>query len=488
MADPFALCHPQTSAVCWYYAKSLFDRTRIPQGIISSNFGGSFIQTWMDNATNAQCQHEIGPPTPARRGMTSAPSGGPYLPRSAPAASGGGANAADATAGGQGGPDPYAGHGALFNSMIHPFSVGPTTLTSFIWFQGEANTDQPAFYACAQPAMVTSWRRYFDNEAAFFGYVELEPSDYIPAGIADFRAAQLETNKLPNTGFAIATDVGDPLGPFGMVHPRNKSIIGDRLAAAALSISYNLPTPHLPPTYRRAVAAAVVGATLAVTVELDNVPTRLVATEDHCKTELKVPAAFCAWFSITGSDGSVLNATAAIGADGKSVVLTATAPRAGMTAAATAFGWNAWPINSVKSAEGFPLQPWREAIGGTPHRQVCKKAALVGCYNDTAWSDRRSGLVLGPYRVLPLYQPQLHDKVTFEACASVCAGLNGRMSHPAGIDAGNHCFCGNLLPGAAALRRPASECGTSACHADPTERNCGGLGRMVVYNYTCRHG
>ena len=432
----------------------------------------------MDNATNAQCQHELRPPPALRGAATSAPSSGPMSPEWAPGVGGSGD---DATARGRGGPDPYAGHGALFNSMIHPFSVGPMTLTSFIWFQGEANTGQPAYYACAQPAMVMSWRRYFDNEAAFFGYVELEPSDYISAGIADFRAAQLQTNKLPNTGFAIATDVGDPLGPFGMVHPRNKSIIGARLAAAALSTAYNLPTPHLPPTYRRAVATAGVGVTLVVTIELDNVPTRLVATEDHCKTELKVPAAFCAWFSITGSDGSVLNATAVIGADGKSVVLTATAHRAGVTAAVTAFGWNAWPINSVKSAEGFPLQPWREAIGGEPHRRVCKRAALVGCYNDTAWSKT-------PCRVLPLYQPQLHDKVTFEACASVCFGLNMNSRYQAGIDAGNHCFCGNLMPGAVALRRPASECGASTCHADPTETNCGGLGRMVVYNYTCRHG
>ena len=33
---------------------------------------------------------------------------------------------------------------------------------------------------------------------------------------ADFRAAQLETNtKVANAGFAIGTDIGDPLGPFG---------------------------------------------------------------------------------------------------------------------------------------------------------------------------------------------------------------------------------------------------------------------------------
>jgi hypothetical protein len=44
-----------TSAVCWFYAKDLFDKTKIPQGIISSNWGGTIIQSWMDNSTNAKC-------------------------------------------------------------------------------------------------------------------------------------------------------------------------------------------------------------------------------------------------------------------------------------------------------------------------------------------------------------------------------------------------------------------------------------------------
>ena len=44
-------------------------------------------------------------------------------------------------------------------------------------------------------------------------------------------------------------------------------------------------------------------------------------------------------------------------AAGKSVVLTATGDRPG-TVVATAFGWNAWPINTIVSVEGLPLQPW----------------------------------------------------------------------------------------------------------------------------------
>ena len=56
-------------------------------------------------------------------------------------------------------------------------------MRSYTGWQGEANCGQAAFYACAQPAMVASWRRYFQNPAAFFGYVELEPSDYMSANL-----------------------------------------------------------------------------------------------------------------------------------------------------------------------------------------------------------------------------------------------------------------------------------------------------------------
>ena len=172
-----------TSAVCWYYAKTLFDKTNVPQGIISSNWGGTFIQSWIDNSTNAKCSAVSG--VDGKDNHT----GGQYSPpavamdasRQPWAFSNTTASAARGTAGQA--PSPFNGYGVLFNSMIYPFTVGPMSLKSFIWFQGEANCGQPAYYACAQPAMVSSWRKYFNNPNAFFGYVELEPSDYMSANI-----------------------------------------------------------------------------------------------------------------------------------------------------------------------------------------------------------------------------------------------------------------------------------------------------------------
>lgn len=110
---------------------------------------------------------------------------------------------------------------------------------------------------------------------------------------------------------------------------------------------------------------------------------------------------------------------------------------------------------------------------------ACKLSQAVGCYNDT---DCQS-CAAGP--VLPAYQPALHDKVTRPACAAACHGLGYTL---AGIDAGNHCFCGNasdLNSAAAKARsRPAGECQASPCHADLDQR-CGGDGRLLAYSFVC---
>ena len=319
-----------TSAVCWFYGKNLYDATGVPQGLVSSNYGGTTILSWADNATNIAC-NQTDTVEPLSDDVSDSF-----------------ATNASATVG----PNQNNGHGVLFNAMIAPLAYGPMGVKTFTWFQGEQNSGSPDMYKCMGPALITSWREYFNVPSAFFGFVELEPWIGMSVNLAVFRAAQLEALKLSNVGFAIGTDIGDPLGPFGSVHPRNKTLVGARLAAAALTLAYNTPTNYLPPTLATATAGSSSGA-LTVTVTFDNLPSTLVNAQDHCKTELKVPFASCGFFTILSSDNASLNATATISTDGKSLTLSAAAP-AGVTAIGSSFGWNAWPINTVMTAEGLP--------------------------------------------------------------------------------------------------------------------------------------
>jgi hypothetical protein len=82
---------------------------------------------------------------------------------------------------------------------------------------------------------------------------------------------------------------------------------------------------------------------------------------------------------------------------------------------------------------------------------------------------------------LPKYIPALHDVVTLENCAAACAGLKLGL---AGIDAGNHCWCGASVATAASRGRPMAECSVLHCHGNSSEL-CGGGDRMVVYQYSC---
>lgn len=340
-----------TSAACWYYGRDLFDATQIPQGLISSNWGGTIIESWVDNATNALCNANNSFGAPLADGVLDI-GGGPEK---------------FVSPGYHSGPDPNSGHGVLFYAMIYPFTVGPMPLVSFIWWQGESNiicpkNCKPGAYACQQPALVASWRKYFNNTNAFFGYVEMEPWTG-PAGsvLPLFREAQAITlHSLAGVGYGTAIDIGDPTGPFSSIHPRNKKLVGQRLAAAALTLLYGKPTPYLSPSYVSAVATAS-GTAVTVTVTLHDVPTKLVPGTDHCKSELGVPPNECGFPTILGSDGKTYNASIAVGPAGKSVVLSATVA-AGTTAVASSYGWNTYPINLIYSAEGLPLQPWNKSI------------------------------------------------------------------------------------------------------------------------------
>ena len=78
--------------------------------------------------------------------------------------------------------------------------------------------------------------------------------------------------------------------------------------------------------------------------------------------------------------------------------------------------------------------------------------------------------------------------VTLESCALVCHGLRLAVG---GIDAGNHCFCGSPTDLATAAarshNRPLAECAVTPCHAAPKEK-CGGVGRLLVFNFSCDGG
>ena len=116
----------------------------------------------------------------------------------------------------------------LWNGMIHP--ILGYTIKGNIWYQGESNSIRADKYQQVFTNMINSWRKEWKQPDMPFYFVQIAPHYGQPATI---REAQLKTwqSGLKNVGMAVITDVGDSLD----IHPRNKTVTGERLAAWALA-------------------------------------------------------------------------------------------------------------------------------------------------------------------------------------------------------------------------------------------------------------
>lgn len=138
---------------------------------------------------------------------------------------------------------------ALYNAMVAP--VITYTLKGVLWYQGESNTGRAADYTRLQPAQIVDWRNKWQQGDIPFLFVQLPnfmDANYIPSESqwAELREAQLRSLSVPNTGMAVAIDLGE----WNDIHPDNKKDVGERLATAALKISYGENLIHSGPIFK----------------------------------------------------------------------------------------------------------------------------------------------------------------------------------------------------------------------------------------------
>ena len=123
----------------------------------------------------------------------------------------------------------------LYNAMLAP--LVPFAIRGAIWYQGESNAGRAYQYRTLFPIMIRDWRRAWGRVFPFY-FVQLanwRPRKEQPdeSDWAELREAQLMTLREPQTGMAVAIDIGGE-----DLHPRNKLDVGRRLAAWALADVY----------------------------------------------------------------------------------------------------------------------------------------------------------------------------------------------------------------------------------------------------------
>jgi len=133
----------------------------------------------------------------------------------------------------------------LYNGMIHP--LVPYSLKGVIWYQGEANVDNPEQYATLFPLMIKNWREDWGEGNFPFYFVQIAPYDYGEQSHSEvLRESQLKTLSVPNTGMAVTLDIGNPRN----IHPADKKDVGERLARWALAKTYDKNVFYSGPLYK----------------------------------------------------------------------------------------------------------------------------------------------------------------------------------------------------------------------------------------------
>lgn len=200
------------SAVGYYFGKWLNKMLGVPIGLITTNWGGSNIETWM---------------TP--ESINAIDSINKVVAFS--------------------GENDNSKVAALYNGMVAP--ITNFTAKGFIWYQGESNLKNYYDYKKLQIAIVKLWREKWGNQLMPFYITQLAPYSY---GGNNYRVlplmieAQYQAMKeISYCGIAATTDLGHSF----CIHPPKKQEMGQRLAFLALNKDYGVKgLPADAPTYK----------------------------------------------------------------------------------------------------------------------------------------------------------------------------------------------------------------------------------------------
>jgi sialate O-acetylesterase len=227
------------SAVCWEFGKNTFDNSlhgEIPVGLVSSNWGGTFVEAWSPPSALAACGVSAETPAVRARRSPHGENSTSFFAKGFTLSSGSDDDFIDPNV-----------DSSLFNSMIYPFRN--MKLNGAIWYQGESNVQDASGYPCLQNQMLLSWRETFKTDFGFL-YTQLSTWDNDGGStLADMRNAQLSILALgtPGVGMISAADLGDPDSPYDPIHPRNKKEVGRRMALAGSSVFYGANVPFTGP-------------------------------------------------------------------------------------------------------------------------------------------------------------------------------------------------------------------------------------------------
>jgi len=342
------------SAVGYFFGREIHKKLNVPVGLINSSFGGTPAQAWTRKeilVNDPQLKMYI------ERDADNELNKDKYQQKYDLILSKWGKKVEAAKAAGQKAPkkpniprelSEKNKSSVLYNAMIHPLI--PFAIKGVIWYQGEANAGEAVLYRKLFPAMIKNWRDDWKQGDFSFYYVQLASyGNYMKkdsSGSPDLtsppdsnwprvREAQSMTLSLPNTGMAVAIDIGEAKN----IHPKNKQDVGKRLALWALAKDYGFKDIiYSGPLYKN------------MKIEGDKAKIGF----EHTGTGLMVKGDSIKGFAIAGADKKFVWANAKI--DGDTVLVWSEQVK---NPIAVRYGWADWISCNLYNKEELPASPFR---------------------------------------------------------------------------------------------------------------------------------
>lgn len=336
------ICTPESaarfSAVGYFFARHLHASLEIPIGMIQAAKSSTSAEAWT-----------------SLEGLRTIPEWTARLDKRKPSAT-----AAQQATAPSGTPDPnnpppppsvevpFGEPAGLFNGMIAPAT--PFAIRGAIFYQGENNAKDPSGYSVLFPTLIRSWRKAWGLGDFPFLFVQLAaygPKARQPredGGWAAQREAQTAALKEPNTGMAVAIDIGSP----NLIHPPNKQEVGRRLGLLAELIAYGKSVEAHGPSFHSMQAENG-----SLRIRFNHTAGGLVAkplTRDTPPSPPVRPTGF----AIAGADGVYHLADAQL--DGDEVVLSS--PDVPKPVAAR-YAWAGNPYCNLYNKADLPAEPFR---------------------------------------------------------------------------------------------------------------------------------
>jgi sialate O-acetylesterase len=308
-ASAWKLANPENvanfSATGYFFGRMLYEHLNIPIGLINDSYGGSTIEAWM-SAEDLVAFPEVKVPlkTDTIKEVSRTPT-------------------------------------TLYNGMLHP--VIGYGIKGVIWYQGESNYERPDRYEDLFPAMVSNWRKAWDNGEFPFYYMQIAPFTYNFVAKPDpklnsayLRDAQRKSlAKIPNSGMAVIMDIGEEK----QIHPAHKYEGGTRLGYLALSKTYGIKgIVGTGPNYE------------SLTIDKDKAVVKFVDAPNGLTSFGKELTKF----EVAGADQKFYPAKAVI--NGSSITVSAPEVKAPV---AVRYAFKDFVIGDLFGNEGFPVSSFR---------------------------------------------------------------------------------------------------------------------------------